>query len=90
MPNKSKLSGSGPYADMTYDFKHTTAMGAVAADWAKVELPPSLTGLPMAVWITENDGYPHDVRVKVGTLHGVCGSWALRRRSACDRSHMKL
>ena len=29
----------------------------------------------MAVWITENDGYPHDVRVNVSTLHGGGGSW---------------
>ena len=36
--------------------------------------PPRVTGLPMAVWITENDGYPHDVQVKVGTLHGGRGS----------------
>jgi hypothetical protein len=57
------------------DPKHTTAMEAVAEDWAKVKLPPRLTGLPMAVWITENDGYPHDVRVKVSNLHGGRGSW---------------
>ncbi|HEY1300761.1 MAG TPA: hypothetical protein VGF07_09705, partial [Stellaceae bacterium] len=36
---------------------------------------PHQTGLPMAVWITENDGYPHDVRVEVSTLHGGRGSW---------------
>ncbi len=29
----------------------------------------------MTVWITENDDYPHDVRVKVSTLHGDRGSW---------------
>jgi hypothetical protein len=44
-------------------------------DWAKVKIPPRLTGLPMAVWITEKDGYPHDVRVKVSPLHGGRGSW---------------
>jgi hypothetical protein len=44
-------------------------------DWAAVKLVPDDTGLPMAVWITENDGYPHDVRVKVSTLHGGRGSW---------------
>ena len=49
---------------MADDLKDTTATEAVAEDWAKVKLPPRLTGLPMAVWITENDGYPHDVRVK--------------------------
>lgn len=44
-------------------------------DWASVKRLPHQTGLPMAVWITENDGYPHDVRVKVSTLHGGRGSW---------------
>jgi len=29
----------------------------------------------MAAWITENDGYPHDVRVRVIILHGGRGSW---------------
>ena len=75
MPNKSKRSGSGRCADMTDDLKDTTTTEAVAEDWAKVKLPPRLTGLPMAVWITENDGYPHDVRVKVSTLRGGRGSW---------------
>ena len=44
-------------------------------NWAAVKLMPHRTGLPMAVWITENDGYPHDVRVKVSPLHGGRGSW---------------
>jgi hypothetical protein len=44
-------------------------------DWASVERLPHQSGLLMAVWITENDGYPHDVRVKVSTLHGGRGSW---------------
>jgi hypothetical protein len=44
-------------------------------DWAAVKLVPRMTGLPMAVWITENDGYQHDVRVKVSTIHGGRGSW---------------
>jgi hypothetical protein len=44
-------------------------------DWAAVKLAPDETGLPMAVWITENDGYPHDVRVKVSTIRGGRGSW---------------
>ena len=69
MPNNSKRPGSGRYTDMTDDLKDTTTTEAVAEDWAKVGLPPRLTGLPMAVWIAENDGYPHDVRVKVSTLH---------------------
>jgi hypothetical protein len=60
---------------MIHDLKDTNTMEAVAEDWAKVELPPRLTGLPMAVWITENDGYPHDVRVKVSSLRGGRGSW---------------
>jgi hypothetical protein len=60
---------------MTDDFKDTTTTQAVAEDWAKVKLPPRLTGLTMAVWITENDGYPHDVRVKGSTLPGGRGSW---------------
>ena len=75
MPNKSKRSGNGRCTDMTDDLKDTTTTEAVAEDWAKVKLPPRLTGLPMAVWITENDGYPHDVRVKASTLHGGRGSW---------------
>jgi hypothetical protein len=44
-------------------------------DWAAVKLVPDDTGLPMAVWITENDGYPHDVGVKVSMRHGGRGSW---------------
>jgi hypothetical protein len=59
VPNKSKRPGSGRYADMTDDLKDMTTTEAVAEDWAKVKLPPRLTGLPMAVWIIENDGYPH-------------------------------
>lgn len=43
-------------------------------DWSAVKLPPRLTGLPMAVWITENVGYQHDVRVKVSPIRGG-GSW---------------
>src|SRR5690242_10403261 len=60
---------------MTDDLKDATATEAVAEDWAKVKLPPRLTGLPMAVWITESDGYPHDARVEVSALHGGRGSW---------------
>jgi hypothetical protein len=44
-------------------------------DWAAVKLLPARTGLPMAVWITENQGYPHDVRVKVSTVHSGRGQW---------------
>ena len=63
------------YADMTDDLKNTTTTEGVAEDWAKVKPRPRVTGLPMAVWIIENDGYPHDMRVKVSTLHGGRGSW---------------
>ena len=44
-------------------------------DWASVKRLPYQTGLPMAVWITENDGYPDDVRIRVSTRHGGCGLW---------------
>ena len=60
---------------MTEDLKDTTTMQAVAEDWVKVKLPERLTGLPMAVWITENAGYPRDARVKVSILNGGRGSW---------------
>src|SRR6516164_4377320 len=63
MPNKSKRLLGGCYTNMTDDLKNTSTMEAAAEDWARVNLPPRLTGLPMAVWITENDGYPRDVRV---------------------------
>ena len=44
-------------------------------DWAAVKLIPRRTGLPRAVWITENQGYPHDVRVKVSRLRSGGGTW---------------
>jgi hypothetical protein len=44
-------------------------------DWAAVKLLPRHTGLSRAVWITENQGYPHDARVKVSTLLGGRGTW---------------
>jgi hypothetical protein len=75
---------------MTDDLKDTTTTEAVAEDWAKVTLPPRLTGLPMAVWITENDGYLHDVRVKSALFMAVAAPGAPLRRWPCDRSHMKL
>jgi hypothetical protein len=65
---------------MTDDLKDTTATEAVAEDWAKVKLPPRLTGLPMAVWITENDGYPHDARSKSALFMGVAVPGAPFRR----------
>lgn len=33
-------------------------------------LSPSLTGLPMVVWISERGGARHDARVKVSLVHG--------------------
>ena len=33
-------------------------------------LSPSLTGLPMALWISERGGARHDARVKVSLVHG--------------------
>jgi hypothetical protein len=44
-------------------------------DWAAVKLLPRRTGLPRAVWITENQGYPHDVRVKVSRIRTGGGTW---------------
>jgi hypothetical protein len=44
-------------------------------DWAAVKLLPRHTGLSRAVWITENQGYPHDARVKVSTLRSGRGLW---------------
>ena len=44
-------------------------------DWAAVKLLPRHTGLSRAVWITENQGYPHDTRVKVSTLRSGRGLW---------------
>lgn len=41
-----------------------------------VKLPPRLTGLPMAVWITATEGSGrHDVRVEVSKTHGGRGRW---------------
>ena len=57
------------------EVKDTTTTESVSEDWAKVKLPPRLTGLPMGVWITGNDGYPQDAQVKVSTLRGGRGSW---------------
>ena len=40
-----------------------------------MKLIPRRTGLPRAVWITENQGYPYDVRVKVRRLRSGGGMW---------------
>jgi hypothetical protein len=45
-------------------------------DWAAVKLLPRRTGLPMSVWITQKDGFRHDIRIKVARQHGGQGSWA--------------
>jgi hypothetical protein len=47
----------------------------LAEDWAKVKLLPQRTGLPMTVWITQRDGFRHEVRVKVSRTHGGRGLW---------------
>jgi hypothetical protein len=47
----------------------------LSEDWASVKLLPRHTGLPRAVWITENQGYPHDARVKVSVVRGGGGIW---------------
>jgi hypothetical protein len=44
--------------------------------YAMAKLRPAETGLPMAVWVTENEGFRHDVRVKVSRLHGGRGAWS--------------
>ncbi len=44
--------------------------------WGAIKLPPARTGLPMAVWITANEGWPHDVRVKLSRIHGGRGAWS--------------
>jgi hypothetical protein len=44
-------------------------------DWAAVKLIPRRTGLPRYVWITENQGYQHDVRAKVSRLRSGGGIW---------------
>ncbi|HEY1257917.1 MAG TPA: hypothetical protein VGF34_01615 [Stellaceae bacterium] len=53
----------------------TTTTDDLDEGWSLTKLRPRDTGLPMAVWVTENDGYPHDVRVKVSLIHGGAGSW---------------
>jgi hypothetical protein len=52
------------------------AADPLAEAWLMAKLAPRLTGLPMAVWITPNEGFPHDVRVKVATIHGGRGRWS--------------
>jgi hypothetical protein len=44
-------------------------------DWAAVKLIPRRTRLPRSVWITDNQGYQHDVRVEVSQLRCGGGTW---------------
>ena len=54
-----------------------------------VKLPPRLTGLPMAVWITANEGSRrNDVRVEVSKTHGDRGHW-LPPQSWCGHTRAK-
>ena len=57
--------------------------------WSMAKLLPSETGLPMAVWLTENDGYRHDVRVKVSTIHSGRGSWRHDATSVALRPRLR-
>src|SRR3954470_2922847 len=50
-----------------------TAVETDTEDWAAVKLAPRLTGLPMAVWITENDGSHGHIR---GQGVRFMGSWS--------------
>lgn len=52
-------------------------------DWPALRLIPRRTGLPRAVWITGNQGYPHDVRAKVSGYAAAAehGSMPFRFRS---------
>jgi hypothetical protein len=51
------------------------ALDNLTEDWGAVKLVPEDTGLGRAVWITENQGYRHDVRVKVSRLRSGRGQW---------------
>ena len=51
------------------------ALDDLTEDWGAVKLIPQRTGLPRSVWITENAGYQHDVRVKVSRLRSGGGQW---------------
>lgn len=66
--------------DTTHDI--SLDLDELTEDWGAMKLVPSQTGLPMAVWITENAGYVHDVRVKVSPLHGGRGAWPSARSVA--------
>src|ERR1700755_2576265 len=54
---------------------NTAAINDAEESYLYMKLSPALTGLPMAIWITPNEGYPHDVRIKVSLASGR-GSWS--------------
>jgi hypothetical protein len=47
-----------------------SAVEPVEDPFDMANLSPSLTGLPMVVWISERGGARRDVRVKVSLVHG--------------------
>jgi hypothetical protein len=53
----------------------TLVLDQLTEDWAAVKLTPRGTGLPRAAWITEDQVYQHDVRVKVSRLRSGRGRW---------------
>jgi hypothetical protein len=53
-----------------------TASADLDEAYLDMKLSPADTGLPMAVWITANEGFPHDVRIKVSLLRGGKGRWS--------------
>jgi hypothetical protein len=52
------MRASAPVAELAEDFFETA------------NLSPSLTGLPMVVWISERGGARHDVRARASLVHG--------------------
>ena len=60
---------------MTIQPDEVFSLYTLTEDWAAVKLIPQRTELPRAVWITENQGYRHDVRVKVSRLRSGRELW---------------
>jgi hypothetical protein len=60
-------------------------------DWGAVKLVPDETGLSRSIWITENQGYQHDIRVKVSRVRGGGGIWPdaifVSVRPDCEEIH---
>lgn len=52
------------------------SLDELTEDWAAVKFVPKETGLCRTVWITENQDYEHDVRVKVSRVRGGGGKWS--------------